>query len=775
MNSLVGRPTRVCILSIFSVLSLSILRAQSTPTISGVINAYSQVLSLDTHYIRLSSTAAFATGDKVLIIQMKGASIIEAEDSTYGDILDFGTAGNYEWNEVANISGDTLFVAYDLCKTYVISGLVQAVRIPVYQSVQVSDSITASAWNGTTGGILAMEVQDTLFLEGKLTARDAGFKGGEFNGSSTSGGLVYHCEVGSGKGGIKGEGIIEIPNAGCRGKLANGGGGGNDHNGGGGGGGNYGAGGQGGDGWRSNTAGKLSDLDKGGRGGLSLGTYYESGSSKLFLGGGGGGGHQNNGAAYPASNGGGIIFLRATALEAGSGAQINASALNAQDISINDGASGGGAGGSILLDVSEFINPSNLSLEVDGGDGASIYTANQHGPGGGGAGGLIQSRTALAAGIRTSAQGGAAGLFISSNTSHIYHNTSHGASAGGAGAVLQNFVLQLCSYPPVLDLDGGFSGFDHVDTLEAGGEVILIGDSASAFLTDLDDLNLESATITLTNGVDGSEESLTIEIDAGTLAAYGITATLSADGHSISLSGTATLAQYQEVITQIGYTHSGPDDYGAIRTIEVSVNDGGTESNVAEANIMLNVAIMSLQWTDLHLRPVKKGLRLRWQVSLPAEKGRFLIEALDQDSTYCQLGSMSSLAHGRESQYEFHLRNPKGNQRNQSVFRIKWVGENGRVAFSPALFWSPPPRPFSMLVYPNPASDALRIEVQSAHEIAVDVQIFAPSGQQIFHGADIRVSAQRALTLPIQDWLPGVYVVQVKHKGQRRIGKIFVR
>ncbi|MEL6842900.1 MAG: hypothetical protein AAFP02_06755, partial [Bacteroidota bacterium] len=355
----------------------------STPTsISGVVNDYSAVNSVDLQSVDVADASLFSVGDKVLLIQMKGAIISTVDDSTYGDIADFGNAGNYEFHSITDVTGSTISFDYQVCGEYEVSDLVQLVRIPVYQDAIITGPLTAQDWDGTTGGILAIEATGTITMSDEINVQTVGFRGGALNGRASRGGTTYICDFNSGQGGIKGEGITEVASAACRGKMANGGGGGNDHNAGGGGGGNYGNGGKGGWGWKSNSPGNRSDKEKGGIGGLALQPQYEAGVPKLFLGGGGGGGHQNNGLAVGAANGAGIVIIIANTLETPSSVDIFANALDAEDVNFNDGGGGGGAGGSVLLKVQNYLNPENLSIDVSGGDGATIYTAHQHGPGG---------------------------------------------------------------------------------------------------------------------------------------------------------------------------------------------------------------------------------------------------------------------------------------------------------------------------------------------------------------------------------------------------------
>ena len=103
--------------------------------------------------------------------------------------------------------------------------------------------------------------------------------------------------------------------------------------------------------------------------------------NKVFLGGGGGGGQEDNNQGTPGTSGGGIVILRANSI-IGNGYAVNADAFDALPGTC-DAAGGGGAGGSVLLDVPSFTG--TLNINVKGGNGAvtTCYTEGASGGGGG--------------------------------------------------------------------------------------------------------------------------------------------------------------------------------------------------------------------------------------------------------------------------------------------------------------------------------------------------------------------------------------------------------
>ncbi|MEO0468581.1 MAG: T9SS type A sorting domain-containing protein [Bacteroidota bacterium] len=747
-----------------------------TTHLSGHINDYAEITELGPDWVRLNDASAFMDDDKVLLIQMKGAVVSTADDSTYGDVQDFGGAGNYEIDQIKEVKGDTLFFAHKLCQTYKINDVMQAVRIPVYQNAIVDGELLGQNWNGNTGGVLALEVSGTLTLQADLNVSGMGFRGGDLNGRAVPGNSTYICDFSSGKGGIKGEGIVEIPSAACRGKLANGGGGGNDHNAGGGGGSNYGLGGAGGHGWRSNSPGNLSDTDKGGRGGLALSNYYTPDQIRLFLGGGGGGGHQNNGASVPAANGGGIIILIANTLEVDQAVTIKANAPDATDVLFNDGAGGGGGGGTVLLQVDSYISPANLTIDVSGGDGASVHTRDQHGPGGGGGGGLINSPTAFPNAIQTIVAGGAAGLFVSSNTNHVHHNTSHGATGGANGGILTSLILPDCSAPPSLDLDGSINGEDYATTYQVGGSGVRISDLADVVVEDEDDTWLEFASIELTNPMNGADEGLTMDHSWDGWQNFGIQVSMSSDGTSVTLVGTATLSEYQEALNQIFYQNHSTQANLTTREIAIVVNDGGASSNVAMTRITMEEEILPVEWLDVQAKLSGNDGVIQWLTATESNASHYLVQRSADGREFETLGSVPAVGTTSDiSEYEFVDQNLIGQPFQKLVYRLEQVDMDGAFSYSNLveLQLDFEELDLSLETFPNPATDVVNIEISSAIQGGARLQIVNLTGQKMI---DQRLSGgQQSRQFRVADWSPGVYFVQLSLGKENLTRRLIVR
>lgn len=376
-----------------------------------ILNAYAKATAINGAKTTLTVTNVnqashtFTVGGKVIIMQMQDNVIgtNTTNVAAFGDLGGIANAGVYEIGTISARSPaagtpTTITFSTPLVNTYntgVNSSLQLITLRDLGANYTTTANITGLAWNGNVGGVIGIEVTNTLTLNNNISANSIGFIGGirnTTNGYTSCESVTYASAIATRYAG-KGEGIYKNTNAayaGGRGKLLSGGGGGNDVNAGGGGGGNYTAGGTGGLGWV--PAGTGCSPTAGGLGGLALSAQITA--ARVFMGGAGGGGHQNDGNGTVGGNGGGIIFIKANTIATsgacGGGVSITANGASATN-GTNDGAGGAGAGGSIILQVNSYsVGVScNISIAASGGNGGSSVTSGVHGGGGGGGEGVV--------------------------------------------------------------------------------------------------------------------------------------------------------------------------------------------------------------------------------------------------------------------------------------------------------------------------------------------------------------------------------------------------
>jgi hypothetical protein len=481
-------------------------------TLTGVVNAYypgtaNAAAGATTITVGAADSngaaTAIAAGNLLLVIQMQGADIHNSNSDNYGSDTGTGsgylnngdlTAGLYEFVTVTTgvtKTGGTIHITGGGTGTGLINSYVtaafgtngqrtfQVVRVPQYTEAILSSGLTCGAWDGAAGGILAIDVNDQINLNGATVAVDGlGFRPGagqilagaggddcptgtcnadyvntttnNFHGNKGEGiaGTPWYCVDNGGT--VVSNGVEGYPNGSrARGAPGNAGGGGtdpdssaNDQNAGGGGGGNGGAGGNGGLSWYTEKV----------TGGLGGAAFAQASPCRIVMGGGGGSGDMNNDQgvtnAGNGSAGGGIVIVRTRSV-AGTGT-ITANGAAAFNGTQNDGGGGGGAGGTVIVEeLSQTLGLSGLTVQANGGTGGDTWdtepigdtgvdaTDNQHGPGGGGGGGVVYLSSAAAS---ISVAGGAHGTTTTSAT-------AYGSTSGAAGT--SSTTLTASSIPGV--------------------------------------------------------------------------------------------------------------------------------------------------------------------------------------------------------------------------------------------------------------------------------------------------------------------------------------
>ena len=198
-------------------------------TLTGTINTYypgTATASAGATSITLGTATgaatAIANGDLVLLIQMQDAAINGVNSSAYGDGIsgsgstNLNNAGVYEYATATSavpLGGGTLTVTAagpggGLLYTYTKAAAsaaqgartFQVVRVPNYTTATLGAALTASAWNGSTGGILALNLSGVLTLNTATVHADGlGFRGGA--GMTLQGTVVTLTRVANAAGG----------------------------------------------------------------------------------------------------------------------------------------------------------------------------------------------------------------------------------------------------------------------------------------------------------------------------------------------------------------------------------------------------------------------------------------------------------------------------------------------------------------------------------------------------------------------------------------------
>lgn len=169
---------------------------------------------------------------------------------------------------------------------------------------------------------------------------------------------------------------------------------------------------------------------------------------------------------------------------------------------------------------------------------------------------------------------------------------------------LYGFADALADVAPVLDLTADPSTVSYETTfVEDGGPKAMV-DMTGLTITDTDSAELDSAEATLLNPLDGAQESLAANAGATGLVVNYTTAT-----GKLTISGDATIADYQQVMRTMTYLNLSQSPSTPDRSIVVTVSDGQSSSAPVTSTIAIapvNDAPMLDNSGDMKLTPINE-------------------------------------------------------------------------------------------------------------------------------------------------------------------------
>lgn len=364
-----------------------------------VINLYTAINALNVckNTLTVQNSAGYNSGDTVMLIQMGGAIADTTNTAAFGSIINLKNAGNYEFNVIKSVNGNTIELLNSFVRQFDPSAKVQLIRVPYFTNFSTGKKLTADPWDGIKGGVLVLTVKDKIELKTDIDVSGKGFLPGTGVNRASNTILCgqddyFYSEDAQVLSNAKGTGIVNLMNDKSFGKGAaiNAGGGGNSYKAGGGGGGNYGAGGFGGAEFAN--CGQTG-IDNRGRGAYRI-NYFDF-TDKIFMGGSGGSGHANSNGGFIGNggNGGGIIILRAASITTNGHFIIsngnNAPECGSTDVRCYEGMGGGGGGGGIAANIETFNDETFFVFNGGKGGNMTAVYDGEVGPGGGGGGGIF--------------------------------------------------------------------------------------------------------------------------------------------------------------------------------------------------------------------------------------------------------------------------------------------------------------------------------------------------------------------------------------------------
>ncbi len=141
---------------------------------------------------------------------------------------------------------------------------------------------------------------------------------------------------------------------------------------------------------------------------------------------------------------------------------------------------------------------------------------------------------------------------------------------------------------PVLDLDAdddkGTGGANFAVTFTEGDTVKLLEDPVDATVSDVDSANIQTLTVTLTNLLDPTFETLDADLTGFPSISKNYDTTTPGVG-ILTVTGPDLVANFQSVLRTVTYLNTDQDPDATARTVTFVANDGISNGNIATATV----------------------------------------------------------------------------------------------------------------------------------------------------------------------------------------------
>ncbi|MEZ4777454.1 MAG: T9SS type A sorting domain-containing protein [Bacteroidia bacterium] len=198
--------------------------------------------------------------------------------------------------------------------------------------------------------------------------------------------------------------------------------------------------------------------------------------------------------------------------------------------------------------------------------------------------------------------------------------------------------------------------------------------------------------------------------------------------------------------TYQGVKTNGTSDAPWIATVEV-----GTVLPVAMRNL-------SVIW-----QPERKNTDIRWQAEDAGNSHTFFIERKTETGYWTEIGRKSGNT-GPHVQYDFEDFDAANLPGQLLYYRISYQTDEGNRYYSGiAQVLIPSESPVSLSLFPNPASDLLKVTWTFSPDLVAHLEIVTMSGQTVYRSAGINMGSRRQID--ISGWSKGIYYVKMTVPG----------
>jgi hypothetical protein len=153
-------------------------------------------------------------------------------------------------------------------------------------------------------------------------------------------------------------------------------------------------------------------------------------------------------------------------------------------------------------------------------------------------------------------------------------------------------------------------------------------------------------------------------------------------------------------------------------------------------------------------------ISLNWETEVDIELARFSVQESQDGMNFTELGNVTAAT--------FNLIDHSINKGN-NFYRVRAIDKNGRSTYSNIINVMNKQEPVSMIIFPNPVENELKIRLSVADPGKVTLRITDILGNTIYTGDVFADESKREFAINAAEWPSRVYFIKVVNRSNQVI------
>ncbi len=179
-----------------------------------------------------------------------------------------------------------------------------------------------------------------------------------------------------------------------------------------------------------------------------------------------------------------------------------------------------------------------------------------------------------------------------------------------------------------------------------------------------------------------------------------------------------------------------------------------------------------VEWLSVSTQKSDSNIIVHWSTAVETNNHRFEIERAINNGKFHTVGEVQ--AAGQGATYQFGDQGAALLQVNQLYYRVKQIDVSGLSSYSESVAVTLNQRfDPALAIYPNPVREKLIIRyIAAANGQALELEVLNLLGRRMHHQPLTPTGLLDEISVPIQTWLPGIYLVRISSETGSQMVKV---